>query len=229
MSRRVALNISVGMAALLSSAAAAADPVPVAVWAMDDTFGGTMVDSSGNGNDGTEYNIGTSGAGYIFDGSTSMVVVPDSPTLNPGPQDFSYTVQIQTTRVPPIGTDYDLMRKGLSATPGGEYKVEIIYSNGKGKAFCVIKDENGKQASLTGKTNLADGALHTITCARTGTKLTLKVDNLATVKKTGIKVKSISNTAELVIGAKSSDGGDVDNDWYEGTMRSAGVSIAPPQ
>jgi hypothetical protein len=195
---------------------------------MDNTFGTTMTDSSGNGNDGTTYNVVTSGAGYIFDGSTSMAVVPDSPTLNPGTRDFSFTVQIQTTIVPASGTDYDILRKGLATSTGGDYKVELIRSSGKAKAFCVIRDANGKQAALTGKTNLADGKLHTITCARSGTKLTLKVDSLSTLKKKGIAVRSIDNASSLVIGAKSAEGGGVENDWYPGLIRSASVAIAPP-
>jgi hypothetical protein len=193
---------------------------------MDETFGPTMTDSSGNANDGTMVNIVTSGAGYIFDGSSSMVVVPNSDTLVPGSQDFSYTVQVQTDRIPPIGTDYDLMRKGEDGTPGGGYKMEIINSNGKAKAFCRINDSNGKTASLTGKTNLADGLLHTITCKRTGTTMSLKVDALTTLKKTGIAITSVTNTSSLTLGAKSPTGTGVDNDWYTGSMRSATIAIA---
>ena len=98
------------------------------------TFGTTMTDSSGNGNDGTMSNIVTSGAGYIFDGGTSKVVVPDSPSsLNPGSADFSFSVQVQTSVVPAIGKDYDLIRKGNVGTRGGEYKIEMIRASGKGE------------------------------------------------------------------------------------------------
>ena len=81
-----------------------------------------MTDNSGNANDGTTFNIVTSGAGYFFDGATSKAVVPDSPTLNPGSADFSFSVQVQTSIVPDIGKDYDLVRKGNVGTKGGEYK-----------------------------------------------------------------------------------------------------------
>lgn len=230
MSPRPAFQVTVALAALFGSAPAAADtdPVPVAIWNMDNDFGTTMADSSGNGNDGTMVNIVTSAAGYIFDGSSSMVIVPNSDTLVPGSQDFSYTVQFQTDRVPPVGTDYDLMRKGEDGTPGGGFKAELINVNGKAKAFCRINDSRGKSAALTGKTNLADGVLHTITCKRKGTTMTLKVDALTTLKKPGITIKSITNTSELTLGAKSSTGTGVENDWYTGSMRSASISIAPP-
>ena len=227
MSRRAAFQIPVALAALFASGQAAADPVPVATWNMDNTFGTTVTDSSGNGNDGTAYNVVTSGGGYIFDGTSSMVVVPGSPTLIPGTQDFYYSVQIQTSRVPPSGTDYDLIRKGQDGTPGGGFKVELIRSNGQARAFCFITDSRGKSAGLTGKTNLANGVLHTITCKRTGTTFSLKVDLLSSLKKLGISVQSISNNSSLKIGAKSDTGTGVDNDWYSGSMRSASVSIAP--
>jgi hypothetical protein len=198
----------------------------MAVWAMDETFGTTMADSSGHGNNGTTYNVVTSGGGYVFNGTTSKVVVPSSATLNPGTQDFSYSVQVQTDRIPPGDTDYDLLRKGLSSTKGGEYKVEIINSNGIAKASCVVKDGGGRSAGISGTTNLADGALHTLTCSKTATRLTLKVDSLPLRTKTVTNpLRSISNSVQLLIGAKSSTGVGATNDWYTGVMRSATVSI----
>jgi len=224
MSHRAALTMTFALAAFAAAAPAAATPIPVAVWAMDNDFGTTMTDSSGNHNDGVMYDVGTSGGGYIFNGTTSKVVVPDSPTLNPGTQPFSYTVQVQTDRIPPPGTDYDLLRKGLATTQGGEFKVEIVLSNGKGVAFCHVADSSGKAASVTGSTNIADNQLHTVTCVKSANYLTLKVDT-RTPKKTKKKLGSISNAAELMVGAKSSTGTDVDNDWYNGVFRSATISV----
>lgn len=224
MARRATINIAVACGTLAAAVPAAAAPVPVAIWAMDNDFGTTMTDSSGNGNDGVMYDVGTSGGGYIFNGSTSKVVVPDSPTLNPGTQPFSYTVQVQTDRIPPSGTDYDLLRKGLAATEGGEFKVEIVLSNGKGVAFCHVADSTGKAASVTGFTNVADNQLHTIKCTKSANYLILQVDS-RTPKKTKKKLGKVDNTSELMVGAKSSTGTDVDNDWYTGVFRSATISV----
>ncbi|HVU29202.1 MAG TPA: LamG domain-containing protein [Sphingomicrobium sp.] len=230
MSRRTAIKLQVALAALLGSTPAlAADPVPVATWNMDNDFGSTMEDYSGNGNNGTLYNVVTSGGGYIFDGSSSMVIVPASPSLIPGTQDFSYTVQFQTDRVPASGMDYDLIRKGQDGTPGGGFKVELIRSNGKAVAFCRINDSRGKSAALTDKTNLADNKLHTIKCARTGKTMTLKVDSKSSLKKRDISIQSISNNSDVTIGAKLPDGEGPQNDWYIGVIRSAGISIAPAE
>jgi hypothetical protein len=224
--RTVGVLKSAALATALALAAvpAWATTVIAAQWNMDETFGTTMTDSSGNGNDGTTYNVGTSGSGYIFDGSTSMVVVPDSPTLNPGTSNFSYSVQIQTDRIPPSGTDYDVLRKGLADAIGGEYKIEIINNNGIGEAYCRIKDAAGHIGAIGGTTDVSDGALHTLTCSKLGNRVTLKVDGLA-LRKKYVSLGSISNTADLMIGARTTTVTDVTNDWYSGTMRSAKVTV----
>ncbi|MBV9527613.1 hypothetical protein [Sphingomonas sp.] len=211
-------------AANLTAGSAAGSSIAVAQWNMDETFGTTMNDSSGNGNNGTMTNVVTSGGGFVFDGATSNVVVPDSPTLNPGTSNFSYTVQVQTDVVPAVGKDYDVMRKGLSNTTGGEFKVEVEYSSGIGKALCVVKDNTGKSGSITGTTNVADGNLHTITCSKGPGSILLTVDSLKARKKY-VSLGNVSNTAQLLIGSRTSTVLDSTNDWYNGTIRSASVSV----
>lgn len=204
----------------------------VAQWPMDDTFGTTMTDSSGNANDGTTYNVVTSGAGYIFDGSTSKVVVPDSPTLNPGSADFSFSVQVQTSVVPLIGTDYDVLRKGNVGTKGGEYKIEIIRAAGKARAICLVKDSLRHSATINGGgatvKNLADNQWHTITCTKTASSLTIQIDSGAPVTKS-VTIGSISNNLPLLVGVKAIDSADNDQqgDWYNGAMRSATITVEP--
>lgn len=220
-----------GLAITIAFPSAAAATTVVAQWNMDNTFGTTMDDSSGSGNVGTTYNIGTSGGGYIFDGGTSKVIVPDSPTLNPGTQDFSYTVQVQTDTVPPTGVDYDLMRKGTTSTQGGEYKVELINVNGAAKALCMVKDSARVSASVRGggSLNLADNNLHTIICKKTGTSLSIQVDSRVPATKAAT-LGSITNNQPLTIGVRlptSPDNDLANGDWYKGTMRSATISVEP--
>src|SRR5689334_10440737 len=157
MSRSHVLRASAVAAVLNFAFTSSALAGVVAQWNMDNDFGTIMTDSSGNGNDGTLYNVTTSGSGYMFDGTSSKVVVPNSASLTPGTQDFSYTVQLQTDRIPPQGTDYDVLRKGTSIKTGGEYKLEIVYNDGIGKAYCVVKDAEGHIATKRGTTNVADG------------------------------------------------------------------------
>ena len=199
----------------------------VAQWPMDNDFGTTMADTSGNHNDGTLYNVTTSGSGYMFDGTSSKVVVPNSASLIPGTSDFSYSVQLQSDRIPPQGTDYDVLRKGTSIKTGGEYKLEIVYNRGVGKAYCVVKDAEGHIATKRGTTNVTDGQLHTITCTKTSTGLTLQVDNLAPLTKAATLTGPISNTKPLTLGVKTPSSTGVAGDWYYGVMRSATISIGP--
>ncbi len=212
------LTAALGVVALAAPAMAAGER---AVWHFDETSGSTAFDSSGNGLDGTSENVVMTGSGYVFNGSTSKVVVPSSPTLNPGTAAFSFSVTFQSSVAPGAGLDYDLLRKGLTTTVGGEYKVEILQANGKARALCVVKDSAKKALQIRGTTDLTDGKVHTITCTRTSAGLTVVVDNLAPRTKSGSS-GSVSNTAPLSIGAKAEGGPGAD--WFNGVILDASVS-----
>jgi hypothetical protein len=212
------LGAAVGVVALAAPALAAGER---AVWHFDETSGTTAVDSSGNGNDGTAQDVVMTGSGYVFNGVSSKVVVPTSDSLNPGTAAFSFSVTFQSSVAPGSGLDYDLLRKGLTTTSGGEYKVEILQANGKARALCVVKDSAKKALQIRGTTNLTDGQVHTITCTRTSAGLTLVVDNLAPRIKSG-STGTVSNTAPLSIGAKAEGGPGAD--WFNGVILDASVS-----
>ena len=212
------MTAAVGVVALAASALAAGER---AVWHLDETSGTTAFDSSGNGNDGTAENVVMTGSGYVFNGSTSRVVVPTSDSLNPGTAPFSFSVTFRSSVSPGPGLDYDLLRKGLTTTSGGEYKVEVLQANGKARALCVIKDSAKKALQIRGTTDLTDGNVHTITCSRSSSGLTLVVDNLAPKTKAG-STGSISNTAPLAMGAKFEGGPQ--GDWFNGVLLDASVS-----
>jgi hypothetical protein len=222
-----ALGLVTGAAAItLGAGPAAAASTFGAQWNMNEPSGTSMLDSSGNGNTGTTYDVTRTSAGYVFNGTTSKVVVPNSSTLNPGTSDFSYSVTVQTSRVPPSGTDYDLIRKGISSTAGGEYKLEIVYSSTGGKAFCLAKDDSKVSATVKGTTNVTDGHVHTLTCKKTSSGLTLQVDTLAPrVKVVSGGLGAIINTSPLTISAKTPTIKGVNGDFYSGTMLGASLSL----
>jgi hypothetical protein len=227
MFRRRAITAAIGLATgaiaiTLGAGPAAAATTFGAQWNMDDPS--TMVDSSGHGNTGKTYNITSSGGGYSFNGTTSKVVVPNSDSLNPGTSNFSYSVKVQTSKVPPSGTDYDLIRKGISSTAGGEYKLEIVYSTTGGKAFCLAKDNAKVSATVRGTTNVTDGQVHTLTCQKTSTGLSLVVDH-GTPRTKVVSLGSISNNSPLTISAKTPTITGVNGDFYSGVMRSASISV----
>ena len=205
----------------------------VAQWDMDSAFGDTMEDSSGNANNGTTHNIVVSAAGYVFDGGTSKVVVPNSPTLNPGAADFSFSVQIQTSVVPARDKDYDLLRKGNVGTKGGEYKIELINVDGKAKALCVVKDSLRASQRRSGE---ADRSTWPITnciplLARRPRRAFPSRSTATSASQQGrVSLGSISNTLPLLVGVKTVDADENDlanGDWYNGVMRSATVTVEP--
>jgi hypothetical protein len=68
------------------------------------------------------------------------VIVPTSGSLNPGAADFSWGVTLSMTQPPsPLGETYDVLRKGLVTTQGGDYKLEVKNVNGEALARCVAK------------------------------------------------------------------------------------------
>ena len=192
---------------LLVAQSAAAETLTVAQWKMDDT-GTTMVDSSGHNHNGTLHNVmtgqpGFSGKAYLFSGKPSYVSVPSATDLNPVTSTFTVTLHVKFPARPTSAVgDFDVLRKGLSTTDGGSYKIEILQS---GHAFCDFRGST-REGSLTGTKALAVNAWHTITCTRTATSMKLVVDG-STISKT-VTTGTISNTGNLYIGAKNSSGGD---------------------
>lgn len=234
MSRAVWGRVALGAGALalvapgVGTTKAFAASATAAAWQMAETSGTTMTDSSGNGNDGVASHVKMTGAtGYKFDPeSRSKVVVTSSSSLNPGTSPFSYTVKVQSSRPPAAGTDYDVLRKGIASTSGGEYKLEIVYANGQGRAFCLVKDSRGVGASVRGTTNVTDGKVHTLTCTKTTSGLTLRVDALTPRTDTVASgLGSISNTQALVIGVKSPTVTGAAGDWYNGALLQARISV----
>ena len=209
----------------LLAASVPASATVVGQWNMDNDFGTVMVDSSGYGNNGTMYNIVTSGAGYVFNGTSSKVVVKNSASLTPGPRDFWYSAQFQTDRMPGVDEDYDIIRKGAASTEGGGFRLEIEYSKGMGVGYCSISDSAGVTLSVRGKKNLADGLFHTATCYKTATGISLVVDNQAPIVKEGA-LGSIVDIKDLALGCKQSTCKKEDSDWYYGTLRSVTISIS---
>jgi hypothetical protein len=208
------------IAALVATAAPAHAATVVAAWNMEDT-GGKMADSSGHGHTGTSHGVtvrqpGQAGFGYGFNGKPSYVTVPSSADFSPGTATIRITLSVRFSVLPTAAVgDYDLLRRGLSTTAGGDYKLEIL---GSGRAFCLFRGGGG-QVSLAAGPNLADNRWHTLSCARIGKSVVLTVDGVAATKAgtTG----TIANTSAVFIGAKDAAG----NDQYRGLMDSVSITV----
>jgi hypothetical protein len=236
--RRTRLFVAAALVALLgglmaiSGGAAFGSTTHNALWQMEDPD--QLLDSSGNANDGTAINVtgvpGFVGNGYHFDGSSSIATVPSSDSLNPGDKDFALTVHVRFTDPPSKAVgDYDLIRKGLASTRGGDYKMEILPSgkptgkHGKrsqrrsqARAFCFFKDSSKTQGKILDGPNLADGSWHTVVCTKTSKKIQLTVDGATYTNR--VKLGSISNNEPVTIGAQTRSA-----DWYDGDMDEVSV------
>jgi hypothetical protein len=218
----------------LTIAAVAVGPVAHAsvtthVWSMDEPTGsGIMLDSgSPTQTPGLWEHIsagvaGVTGTAYRFNGSSSRIVVNDDPSLDPGTAPFSVTVHVRFTEIPTaeIGGDYDLIRKGLGDTSGGDWKVEIVPTS-KGQqttGLCHVRGSTGAAEVKGAPSTLDDGMWHELSCSKDDNSVTLTVDG--TSYTTDEVVGSIANSAPLTLGAKNIGG-----DWYDGDMDDVSLQI----
>jgi hypothetical protein len=198
------------------------DPGQRAHWTFDEVGSSTAVDVTGNGHDGVNHDIVGDGTSYTFNGTSSRVIVPAAGGLDPGFADFSYGVTLAMTGPPATGETFDVLRKGLVTNNAGDYKIEIVNSKGKAEARCVFNSflANGKKvlASVMKSVDLANGSSHTVTCTKTSTSLAIAVDALPVHTKAYPALGSVSNAADLGIGAKAEDDPRSGYDWFEGRI-----------
>lgn len=199
-------------------------------WRLDEIKSTTARDSSGHHHNGRNFHIKGDGHGYTFNGRDSRVVVPDANSLDPKNKDFSFRVVLSMDDPPtPVGETYDVLRKGLATTKGGDYKLEIENVNGKAIAHCVVRSvrKNGTRvaASIEGTTDLADGRFHVVTCSKTSKGLTVKVDSRAArTKVIPGGLGSVSNKNKLGLGAKPEKTATTGFDWFDGVIANAWVA-----
>ena len=223
--RRRALWASVILAVALvlvaSPAAWAALLLKAADWQMDETSG-PMIDSSANGNDGTPTDVVRTGSAYVFDGSTSHVVVPDDDSLDPAANDITIAARVKVNGDSLDDDSYDIVRKGLSTTAGGDYKMEIQRTADPtvGRLHCLFKGSGGR-ANRVARVDVVDGNWHTLECVKTSDSVVAKVDG-RTYTKAG-SAGSISNSTNAMVGAKRANPFD---DVFDGSMDFVSIEIA---
>ena len=186
-----------------------------ALWHMDETSGTVMTDSIG-GHNGTLHGVGLgapgfAGTAYQFSGS-SFVSVPSAAALNPGSASITITIHLNATAAPAT-PDWDLIRKGLFTSAGGEYKVEYQPS---GQASCGFIGSAGSSELIAGPA-LNDGRWHTVQCVKTASAIRLVVDGRSFSK--AATVGSISNSADVAIGARP------DSEFFRGLLDEASIAV----
>lgn len=187
----------------------------VALWHMDEASGDAMLDSVG-GHTGALSSVtvgepGFLGTAYGFSGS-GYVSVPTASDLSPGAADITITIHLRTT-ARPATPDWDVIRKGLYTTSGGEYKMEYQPS---GQASCGFKGSSTYGELIAGPA-LDDGQWHTVQCVKTASAIKLIVDGQPYSQT--VAVGSIANAAPVVIGAHPG------SEFFEGSLDEASIEI----
>src|SRR3712207_2218920 len=161
---------------IVASPAALAVLVKAADWQMNEPSG-PMIDSSGNGNDGTPTDVVRTGSTYVFDGSTSHVVVPDDDSLDPAANDITITARVKVNGESLDDDSYNIVRKGLSTTAGGDYKMEIKWKTDPtvGRLHCLFKGSGGR-VNREARVDVVDGEWHTLECSKTSESVVARVD-----------------------------------------------------
>jgi hypothetical protein len=203
-------------AALAATLVAVASPANAALtvranWQMNSLP--TLVDSAGGDNNGTTKNITLKNGYYSFNGTSSAATTPDKANLDPGTLGIRLSARVSITTIPESALEtYDIVRKGVTTTTGGYYKMEILKNaSGHAVAACRFKDSSGRAGEAYGTVNLVNKGFVTITCTKTSTGVTVSAGGqTVTAPKT---LGSISNSAPVFIGTK----GDA-TDYFKGLM-----------
>jgi Laminin G domain len=217
--------IIAGILSLASPAQAAIDR-PVAIWQMNEAADArTMVDSSGNGINGTigdDVLAGTAlsggGTGYRFPfvapnqppaNPERLAQVPHRSALNPGSGNFAVEFRMRTTR-----NFGNVVQKGQAGAPGGYWK----FQQPSGKISCLFRGSAGSSTASSGSVRVNDGQWHVVRCERTSSSVTMLVDGVVTGRNRN-PTGTIANTRPLTVAGKlNCDQAEITCDYFVGDL-----------
>ena len=197
-----------GAAVLATSAPAGAATGPVAHWRFDEGAGSTAADATGNGNVGTvaggaTWIAGKRNGALAFDGSTGVVRVPSSPSLEPQ----SVTVSAWVRHGGSPGDFKYILGKGALACLSASYG---LYTGPDGGLAFYVADGTDFSRSPDAGSAVWDGAWHHVAGTFDGASLRLFVDGTeiasGTPRTTPITYTSQS-ASDLLLGDYAGCGG----------------------
>jgi hypothetical protein len=181
-----------------------------------------MDDSSGTGNHGTEWSGVTpvtedGRTAYLFNGATSYVRVPDNGSLDPLDAEITIEAAVKVNASTMDDDSWDIVRKGLSTTAGGDYKMEIKRIRGDpsvGKLNCVFRGTTNVARIATRPNLLAEpGRWYKLVCRKTATTVEAIVDEGRVFTKT-VAAGRIDNDQPAMVGAKLTNDDNFDG-WID--------------
>ena len=194
----------------------------VALWHMDETSGTVMKDSARN-HDGALHSVcpgvtpgfGATGTAFGFAGK-SFVSVPVRGRPEPRRlRHHHHHAHEGDPRPQPPTEDWDLIRKGVFTTAGGEFKMEYQPT---GKASCGFNGSLAYNEILGQGPIISDGQWHTVQCVKTPRTIQLIVDG-QTFTKSGA-VGAIANNEPVVIGSHAGTA-----EFFQGSLDEASIPI----
>lgn len=207
----------------------AAAPVVVARYTFDAAANGaTVTDDSGHGHTlvpsaghGGKVRLAERLAGRAADFPArcagrkcphAVLQTPDAPELNPGAGPVRYGASVRLTRKD-TGSGQNIVQKGYSAS-GSQFKLQI--DGAAGRPSCVFADAGLRAIHVAmSDVSVSDGVWHRLECRRSGTTLTVLVDDVVHGTTALPAELSVVNTVPLSIGGK---GNGLDNDQFHGTL-----------
>lgn len=130
----------------------------------------------------------------------AIVEVADA-ALNPGTESFTYGANVLVQ--PAQSASSNIMQKGFANPSISLWKLEINASGG-GRPSCVVVGKGSDPTNHTAASSvgIADGAWHKVTCVKTATTLTIRVDNVTRGTATLPEGLTIANQEPPRIGGK---------------------------
>ncbi|HEX8630642.1 MAG TPA: LamG-like jellyroll fold domain-containing protein, partial [Catenuloplanes sp.] len=138
--------------------------------------------------------------------------------LNPGTRPVRFGATVRMTRAD-TSDGANVVQKGYSVGGGTQFKLQV--DGAAGRPSCVVASA-GTIYRTVAPVRVADGEWHQLTCARTGSALTITVDG---VVKGSIEVPpelSIVTPEPLRVGGKGANAG---NDQYSGRIDDVFLTI----
>ncbi len=213
-------------------AAPATAPTLVARWTFDaGAVDGKVADTSGRGQSLTtrtadqgavRYETATPSGRYVsfpdacaINATTCPRALYETPSvagLNPGTRLFRWSARMQLTKAQLTGSA-NVMQKGVAGT-SSQWKLQIGKTNGR--AQCVVLGTGSSTVYIArSAATVADGQWHKVLCQRSGTTLSVVIDDKAAGQTTIPSTLSISNTLPLRIGGPNFN---TKTDMYHGRL-----------
>jgi hypothetical protein len=141
-------------------------------------------------------------------------------SLNPGTRPLRYGASVLMTHGD-LADGANVLQKGYSVGGVSQFKLQVDHR--LGHPSCVLTGRTGRIYRVEPRIDVADGRWHTLTCIRSGPRLTLVVDGVARAWVSIPPRLFIANTEPLRVGGKGPAQG---NDQFAGEIDNVFLSIS---